>query len=67
MTTLLHAADGSGGHRSAPPVIDTLAELEVILSATRPVYVRSQGPRHDAGKCVHLATGEARIRPCEHS
>jgi hypothetical protein len=34
---------------TAPPVIDTLGELERITSAAEPMYIRySKGPRHDA-------------------
>jgi len=48
VTTLFRAADGTSVHR-APPVIDSLAELERIATATGPVCVRhSKGPRHDA-------------------
>jgi len=48
VTTLFRAEEGPSV-QTAPPVIDTLAELETITAATEAVYVRySKGPRHDA-------------------
>jgi Family of unknown function (DUF6098) len=48
VTTLFRADEGTSA-LTAPPVIDTLAELERITATTEPTYVRySKGPRHDA-------------------
>jgi hypothetical protein len=46
--TLFRAHDESQAS-SAPPVIDTISELERLTAAAVPLYVRySKGPHHDA-------------------